>query len=131
MYKRAGAALLTVTAAIALGVALSVVPGGTPFSVSESTSISSEPSPASLSVAAPPPVRQYEAPPSSLPVETGYYIKDWNGRVAILREGEDTPEMIFDISTKTLPQYDQEQLRDGLYVQSYEELAGLIEDYIS
>ena len=136
MYKRVGAAFATVAVAIILGISLSYVPSGTTISLPEEPSSSAAPmeelpSSSSVSVAAPPPTRQYEAPPSSQLTEKGYYIKDWNGRVAILREGEETPEMIFDIYTRLLPEYDQEQLKEGLYVQSYEELTGMIEDYIS
>lgn len=65
------------------------------------------------------------------PREEGYYIIDYNGRVSILRVGDDLPDMIFDIYTRTLPQLDQEQLAEGVYVASYEELMRRIEDYIS
>lgn len=74
-----------------------------------------------------------EKPASSAPAprEEGYYIMDYNGRVSILRVGEDLPDMIFDIHTRTLPPLDQEQLAQGVYVGSYEELMRRIEDYIS
>ena len=41
------------------------------------------------------------------------------------------PEMIFDIFVRTLPEMDQELLRQGIRVETYEELTRLIEDYIS
>lgn len=82
-------------------------------------------------VAASPPERIYEDVPTVPEPQAGYYIKDWGGRISIIREGEDTPEMIFDIYTRFLPAYDQEQLQKGLYVASYQELTSLIEDYIS
>ena len=65
------------------------------------------------------------------PAEDGYYIVDYNGRVSVIRAGEEVPEMIFDIFTRTLPEMDQRQLQEGVYVESYEELTRRVEDYIS
>ena len=39
--------------------------------------------------------------------------------------------MIFDIFVRTLPDPDQQLLRQGIEVETYEELTRLIEDYIS
>ncbi len=143
MFKRYLAASAAVLTAVLLAGALSRVPLPEPASMEEGPSApvsrqeerqlpqgaSSVRDLPSSAVAAPPPSRPaQEAPSSSGP---GYYIKDWEGRVSIIQEGADTPEMIFDIYTRLLPEYDQEQLRQGLYVSSYEELAALIEDYIS
>ncbi len=139
MFKRYLAAVAAVSAALIIGTALTRVPEPAPAPVLEESrnteetpvggsSLGGQPSSA---VAAQPPSRSYEAPPSSSQPQSGYYIKDWGGRVSIIKEGEEVPEMIFDIYTKLLPEYDQEQLREGLYVASYEELTAMIEDYIS
>ena len=69
--------------------------------------------------------------PASGSQEDGYYIVDYNGRVSVIRAGEEVPEMIFDIFTRTLPEVDQRQLEEGVYVGSYEELTRRVEDYIS
>ena len=77
--------------------------------------------------------RQDEAAPSeeaSLP-PSGYLLGEYNGRVSVLSPGTREPEMIFDIFVRTLPDPDQQLLRQGIEVETYEELTRLIEDYIS
>ena len=65
------------------------------------------------------------------PPREGYLLRDYRGRLAVVKAGEKTPEMIFDVYTKTLPEADQSMLAEGIYVESYEELLSLIEDYVS
>ena len=62
------------------------------------------------------------------PPREGYLLRDYRGRLAVVKAGE---EMIFDVYTKTLPEADQSMLAEGIYVESYEELLSLIEDYVS
>ena len=147
VMKRYLTAAIAVVFAVALGAALAQAPGEAPVpgpaaqsrTEEENTreaglpAEESKPEQESSSVAAQPPERSYEdaPPPSSEQPPAGYYIRDWNGRVSIIRDGEETPEMIFDIYTRLLPEYDQQQLKEGLYVESYEELTAMIEDYIS
>ena len=61
----------------------------------------------------------------------GYLLRDYEGRLAIFREESNTPEMIFDVYTRLLPQADQERLTEGISAPDYETLTRLIEDYIS
>ena len=68
--------------------------------------------------------------PISLP-PSGYLLGEYNGRVSVLSPGTREPEMIFDIFVRTLPDPDQQLLRQGIEVETYEELTRLIEDYIS
>lgn len=75
---------------------------------------------------APKPEDVGEEPPSS-----GYYLRDYNGKIAIFPVGSEVPEMVFDVFTRILPQSDQERLQEGVYVADYEELTRLVEDYIS
>lgn len=76
-------------------------------------------------------------PPDSSPAEpaapkdAGYLLGEYNGRVSVLSPDTREPEMIFDIFIRTLPDADQELLRQGIRVDTYEELTRLIEDYIS
>ena len=65
------------------------------------------------------------------PASSGYTLRDYNGKVAVFPTGGTTPEMVFDVYTRMLPQADQQRLKDGIYVESYEELIQLVEDYIS
>ena len=61
----------------------------------------------------------------------GYVLRSYEGRLAIFREGSDTPEMIFDVYTRLLPQADRERLEAGITAPDYETLTRLIEDYTS
>ncbi len=79
----------------------------------------------------PRPAAEEDSLSASSPEEDGYRIIDYNGRVSVIRVGDEVPDMIFSIYTKTLPEYDQEQLREGVYVESYEELMRRVEDYTS
>ena len=126
MVKKMITAALTITAGILAGVLLAIA--------GHSTSAIAAPMSSSVNVL---PEPRYSSgseitdnSSSSQPV-SGYYIKEYKGRVAVVRAGNDTPEMIFDIHTKMLPDLDRKQLSDGIYVESYEEMLRLVEDYIS
>lgn len=81
------------------------------------------------------PVQSVENPLPNEPEEpqspAGYLLRDYEGRLAIFREESNTPEMIFDVYTRLLPQADQERLTEGISAPDYETLTRLIEDYIS
>ena len=63
--------------------------------------------------------------------DPGYYLIDYMGRIAVIKSGEETPDIIFDVYTKTLPSTDRESLTKGIYVEDIESLEKIIEDYIS
>lgn len=126
MIKRYLAAAVTIAAAIASGAAMALIPR--------------------LDVLAAPPAVQAEKPPlpegsEALPEPSssqaqseeaaGYLLGEYGGRVSVLSPATREPEMIFDIFVRTLPDADQELLREGIRVETYEELTRLIEDYIS
>ena len=132
MAKRMLFSLAVVIAALLLGLVLSFAARGSAPAVPE------EPSPAPQQPAAEPTVP--EPLPAETPVDTqpqepepqgGYLLQSYNGRLAIFREGSDTPEMIFDVYTRLLPQADRERLEQGITAPDYETLTRLIEDYIS
>lgn len=125
MLKRLFATVAVLTAAIAAGVALAALP-------------LAEAAPSPQAVEAVPrtaepgrPEGPGEESPASAPQETGYLLGEYNGRVSVLSPATREPEMIFDIFVRTLPDPDQELLRQGIRVATYEELTRLIEDYIS
>ena len=64
------------------------------------------------------PSRPVENPLPDEPEEpqnpAGYLLRDYEGRLAIFREESNTPEMIFDVYTRLLPQADQERLTEGI-----------------
>lgn len=120
MIKRLIAAIAAVSAAIAAGVALAVVPRSDD-AVSPQPMAETEPAPATPS----------QSSQEAAIEETSYLLGEYNGRVSVLSPATREPEMIFDIFVRTLPDIDQELLRKGIQVSTYEELTRLIEDYIS
>lgn len=131
MAKRMLFSLAVVITALLLGLVLSFAARGSAPAVPE------EPSPAQQQTAEP---TAPEPLPAETPVDTqpqepepqsGYRLQSYNGRLAIFREGSDTPEMIFDVYTRLLPQADRDRLEQGITAPDYETLTRLIEDYIS
>lgn len=120
MIKRLIAAIASISAAIAAGVALAMAPRA---------DAAAPPQPTAGVVADAPAPSQSSQDPG--PEETVYLLGEYNGRVSVLSPATREPEMIFDIFIRTLPDVDQELLRQGITVSTYEELTRLIEDYIS
>lgn len=60
-----------------------------------------------------------------------YTVIDYNGKVSVVRRGENTPYEVFDTYTNSLPQADQEELKSGVKIYSNEQLQKAIEDYTS
>lgn len=70
----------------------------------------------------------------SAPAASGgesYLLRAYEGKLAVFTSDLVTPDLVFDVYVRTLPEYDQEQLERGIRVGTYEELTGLVEDYIS
>lgn len=65
------------------------------------------------------------------PIPQGFYITIYQGRVAVIGEGEQTPQAIYDVSVKMLPEPDQNALAHGIYAKDYQTALTLVEDYIS
>lgn len=129
MLKRAMLTIVTVFAGVAVGVLLAL--GGHSDSLA-----AAEPPPAprevSSEIGAPATIGAPIPPEEvSSTAAGGYFIKEYSGRVSVIKDGSEVPEMIFDIQTKLLPEVDRRQLSEGIYVETYEELIRLVEDYIS
>lgn len=120
MIKRMLATVVAISAAIAAGVALAVVPRVEAVSPQPLAEVDSPSQPAPA-----------EEIPDSAPEKSVYLLGEYNGRVSVLSPSTLEPEMIFDIFVRTLPDADQELLRQGIRVNTYEELTRLVEDYIS
>ena len=131
MAKRMLFSLAVVITALLLGLVLSFAARGSAPAVPE------EPFPAPQHTAEPtvPEPLPAETPVDTQPQEpepqSGYRLQSYNGRLAIFREGSDTPEMIFAVYTRLLPQAARERLEQGIPAPDYETLTRLIEDYIS
>lgn len=123
MLKRLVTTVVMISAAIAAGVGLAVLPrvdaAAAPQLLVEELP---QDGPGSLD-------ESQEEPPEE--VAAGYLLGEYNGRVSVLSPDTREPEMIFDIFVRTLPDADQQLLRQGIRVDTYEELTRLIEDYIS
>ncbi|MEG0272056.1 MAG: hypothetical protein RR639_01680 [Hydrogenoanaerobacterium sp.] len=73
---------------------------------------------------------------SSVPVDEAdssyeYMLKDYNGRLAVFSVGAETPDMVFDVYIKNLPDFDRTELQSGIKAKDYTALVELIEDYTS
>ena len=77
---------------------------------------------------------------TELPAETvesttaapgGYVLRDCNGRIAVYARGKETPYEIFNIYTDSLPPADAEALRDGIVIETTEELNKKLEEFTS
>lgn len=126
MPRRIVLSLAVAIAALLLGLCWRFFPAGAPRSRSRNPSRRRSPSH---------PRSRSENPLPDEPEEpqnpAGYLLRDYEGRLAIFREESNTPEMIFDVYTRLLPQADQERLTEGISAPDYETLTRLIEDYIS
>lgn len=58
-----------------------------------------------------------------------YIIKTYEGRLAVFVKNSKSPDMIFEVYTHQLPEYDRYQLEKGIKVKDYGNLVKLIEDY--
>lgn len=64
--------------------------------------------------------------------EKVYYLKDYNGRIAVYEEGSETPFKVTESEVSALPVLDQKQLKgEGIKAQGKRELDRLLQDYCS
>ena len=55
----------------------------------------------------------------------------WKGYVALFEKGKDEPRQIFPCLVDSLPEEDQQILKDGLPIHSQKALQEALEDYLS
>ncbi len=65
------------------------------------------------------------------PIEIGYYLKEYQGDIAVFRGTSQTPFRFLGVNLNLLSDYDKVLLHDGIFVQTIKELNALIEDYTS
>ena len=64
--------------------------------------------------------------------ENDYYtIKEYDGKIAVFKNTEDTPITVYEAYISLLPEYDRNLLKKGIKAKSTEELQKIIEDYTS
>lgn len=69
----------------------------------------------------------YFSPQTDIP--SVYILTEYNGRLAVFIEGQDGPYTLIDTEYDSLPEADKKRLREGIEVNSTEELYRLIEDF--
>lgn len=68
----------------------------------------------------------------SVTTAVAYVVKEWDGKLAVFRQGETNPEMVYeDVAVMTLPPKEQERLREGIRLPDRASLNRLLEDYTS
>lgn len=65
------------------------------------------------------------------PESPGYLLREHDGKLGVFVGESSEPEMLFDVYIRYLPEYDRQQLAEGIYIEDYAKLVSLIEDYIS
>ena len=65
------------------------------------------------------------------PAQSVYWIREYQGKLAVYRGNAAAPYQIHDVYVSTLPEYDQELLREGVPAYSQAQLDRLLEDYTS
>ena len=61
----------------------------------------------------------------------GYYLRAYDGKIAIFRGESDTPFRKLDVSLSIMSEYDKAVLEKGLYAEDEKTLKRMIEDYTS
>lgn len=65
------------------------------------------------------------------PIEIGYYLKVYNGEIAVFRGSSATPYKKLGVTLDFMSDQDKILLTDGIFVRTEKELKSLIEDYTS
>lgn len=60
-----------------------------------------------------------------------YTIKEYDGKVAVFKNQDSAPHIIYDAYISVLPDSDQERLKKGITVDNTADLQKIIEDYTS
>lgn len=63
--------------------------------------------------------------------EYAYLLQETDGKIGLYLPGEDTPRQVLDIFTYTLPDYDQQLLKEGIRVADDQDLQKYLEEFDS
>ena len=58
-----------------------------------------------------------------------YIVKNISGKINIFENGNSNPIGILDKEIDYLPEYDQKMLKQGIYIENFEQLNKILEDY--
>lgn len=65
------------------------------------------------------------------PKNNNYILSEYEGKLAIYKNGENMPISVYETYLSSLPEKDKELIEKGIIIESTEELQSLIEDYTS
>ncbi len=68
------------------------------------------------------------AAPQKREVVYPYVIKAYHGNIAVYKNGESTPQEVYDLPISILPEADAKDLETGIFAKDEQELRRLIED---
>ena len=77
------------------------------------------------------PEPESQPPEQAEPEKTGFWLKSEGDCLVVLEAGGGTPVMVYEVNPRLLPEQDRKRLEEGIFAATGEELARLIEDYIS
>lgn len=60
-----------------------------------------------------------------------YTLTEYNGKIALYKNGFSMPIEIFDVNINSLPQSDRELIKNGIHASNDSEIQRFIEDYTS
>ena len=75
-----------------------------------------------------------DPPPKASSEETqsaGYLLREYNGKIAVFKTGEDKPVKITSTQVASLPKQDAKKLKEGISAATRQELEKALEDYCS
>lgn len=84
-----------------------------------------------ISALTPDTVQQEQTAETAPSNANGYIIKNFQGKVAVFRSGDEILMNITDTEINSLPDFDKQQLQIGVYAANERELKRLLEDYCS
>ena len=61
----------------------------------------------------------------------GFTLGIYQGRLALWKDGSQTPAKIYPLRVVTLPDADIQRLEDGIHAENPGEITALLEDYLS
>ena len=68
---------------------------------------------------------------ASSEAEKTYLLKEYNGQIGVFTDDKETPDSVLDVMVNSLPEYDRQSLKNGIFVTGDTELNSLIEDLTS
>ena len=68
------------------------------------------------------------APPERVVQQT---LREWNGQIALFESVSDEPTEVYDVAIASLPEEEQQRLREGIVIEDEEMLISLLDNYTS